>query len=261
MSESLQQQIAALAEMVGRLPARRLPGPAIGAASSAIDGPAPQRAELQDRWAELDDRLPPIEGRRVLVLGDQAVEDARAYAARGAESVTVLGSSGGSVASNGAPVSLRRLDPDTWGEELYDVVHCAHLLDRTPDPVGVLRLLRDVIRPAGTLLLAVCMLDDPERSEYLRYLPGADTLDGRTWFIPGRLAVRWMLQTTGFAVQDEFGERPGDRHGSPTVCAYLRARLIGDSSGADAERAVDALGDRVAASSMGADRDRPPSAG
>jgi SAM-dependent methyltransferase len=255
MGESLHDQIAALTEMVDRLPARRLPGPAIGEGCAGGSSPA-QTTELEDRWAQLDLHLPPIAGRRVLVVGDQADADARAYATRGAVRVTVLDTPGTASTATGSPV--QRATPDSLGGDRYDVVHCTQVLHRSPDPIGLLRLLRRVIEPTGVLVLALTLLSDPERSEYLRYLPGEDTLDGRSWFIPGRLAVRWMLQTAGFEVQDEFGDRAGPPQQVPVICVYLRAGVAAETSASNSEPTVEPLGDRIASRSAGADGHLPP---
>jgi hypothetical protein len=70
------------------------------------------------------------------------------------------------------------------------------------------------------------MIDDPERSEYLRFVPDRFAGDPTWWFVPGRLAVRWLLQTAGFEVEGEFAEREGPRDLFPVVCAYLRATAL-----------------------------------
>ena len=47
--------------------------------------------------------------------------------------------------------------------------------------------------------------------------------DASWWFVPGRLAFRWIVQAAGFDVQAEFGEREGPRDLFPVVNVYLRA--------------------------------------
>ncbi len=69
-------------------------------------------------------------------------------------------------------------------------------------------------------------LADPERSEYLRFVPDRHAGDPLLWFIPGRLALRWMVQTAGFDVEAEFGESEGPREGFPVLTGYLRARAV-----------------------------------
>jgi hypothetical protein len=64
------------------------------------------------------------------------------------------------------------------------------------------------------------LLDDPERSELIRFVPDAD---GGGSFVPGRLAFRWLVETTGFEVEAELDtvELPAARF--PTSHGYLRA--------------------------------------
>lgn len=114
------------------------------------------------------------------------------------------------------------LDPQRDGT--FELVHCHGLLHRVLEPTALLRTLRRLAACRGTLLISSMMLADPERSEYLRFVPDRHAGDPPLWFIPGRLALRWMVQTAGFDVEAEFGESEGPREGFPVLTGYLRAR-------------------------------------
>jgi SAM-dependent methyltransferase len=244
MTDAFEHQLASLTEVVDRLPSRPLAGPAIGRTPSngVRDSSDGADDEQERRWAELDAYLPSLGGLRVLVVGERADADAQAFSERGA---------------NAHAIDWRVLDPETHGT--FDLVHCRLLLHRCSDPMGLLQSLRGVTAPSGTLLMATMLLADPERSEYLRFVPAGHGSDPSWWFVPGRLAVRWMLQAAGYEVQEEFGEQPGPRDRLALVSAYLRATASGHGSSDNGDLAVDRLGDRMAAGRAGADGHLPRS--
>lgn len=185
------------------------------------------------RWSVLGAHVAaPLTERRVLVVEGGAGYDAFAFAARGAEYVLASGRSDElrqaelleSVYQSGVefrPAGWEALDPAREGS--FDVVHCRGLLHRVLEPMTLLRTLRSLTASEGTLLIESMVLADPERSELLRFVPGAHAEDADCWFVPGRLAFRWMVEQVGFAVQAEIGETEGPRDGFPVVYMYLRA--------------------------------------
>jgi hypothetical protein len=72
-------------------------------------------------------------------------------------------------------------------------------------------------------LIGAMVLGDPERSEFLRFVPDRFAGDPNYWFVPGRLAFRWLVETAGFRVEAEFGEQEGPRDEFPVASTYLRA--------------------------------------
>jgi SAM-dependent methyltransferase len=151
-------------------------------------------------------------GGRVLIVADRARAEAIELAVRGAREVLAW------------PGPWQDLDPEREGS--FAVVCCEGVLERVLDPMALLLKLRTIVAPNGLLLLGSTLLADPERSEYLRFAPTGHTGDPSPGFMPGRLALRWMVQTAGFEVQEEFGEREGPREGFPLVHAFLRARPL-----------------------------------
>jgi hypothetical protein len=211
MSESLQDELAALRGLAEQLPAAQVPGVPIGRGTepglpAALINPEADAL----RWSELERQLPPSLGdRRVLVVGGNAELDAAAFRTRGEEHV---------VACEG---DWEGLAADRDGR--FEIVHCNDLLHRVLEPMTLLRRLRALTAPGGTLLMGSMMLADPERSEYLRFIPSAHAGDANLWFIPGRLAFRWMVGTAGYDVEAEFGLQEGPRERFPILSGYLRA--------------------------------------
>ncbi len=144
----------------------------------------------------------------MLVVGPAAEYDAAAFTARGAAHVV-------------AEDAWKRLDPVRHGR--FDIVHCNDLLHRELEPIALLRTLRRMTATEGTLLIGSMMIADPERSEYLRFIPDRYAGNPTWWFLPGRLAFRWLVQTAGFAIEAAFAEHEGPRDSFPVVTGYLRA--------------------------------------
>ncbi len=176
-----------------------------------------------------------LDGGAGVDAGSEAGADALAFAARGAEHVLSctqpVGRGGDDpVAVVQDPrVELRSsgwetLDPERDGT--FEIVHCHGLLHRVLSPMALLARLRRMAACRGTLLIASMMLADPERSEYVRFVPDRHAGDPTCWFIPGRLAFRWLVETAGFEVEAELGETEGPRDGFPVVVGYLRARAV-----------------------------------
>lgn len=189
-----------------------------------------------ERWSVLDRQIGPgVDGARALVVGCGAGYDAFSLAARGAKYVLASEPSDAvaqaelleSVYRSGATFS--RVDWDALDAERdghFDLVLCDGLIHQVLDPMALLGKLHEMTDHGGTLVLGAMMLSEPERSEFLRLVPGRHADDPDTWLVPGRLALRWMLQTAGFAVEAEFGEREGPRDGFPVIDAYVLARKL-----------------------------------
>lgn len=208
MSDSVADSLAALWASVKHCNEM---GPSTGLGPSAAGRTTPPKATTQDewRWGEIDRQLGPrISGRRVLVVGPTTDYDAAAFATRGAEHVLAEATSG-------------ELDPARHGT--FDIVHCNDLLHRVFEPLSLLRALRRLTANDGTLLIGSMVLADPERSEYLRFVPDRYAGDPTWWFVPGQLAFRWLVQTAGFAIEVAFAEREGPTDPFPVVTGYLRA--------------------------------------
>jgi predicted O-methyltransferase YrrM len=83
--------------------------------------------------------------------------------------------------------------------------------------------LRSMVAPGGEMLFGSMLHASPEQSEYIRFVPDAYAGDKTWWFVPGRLAMRWMLEVCGFEVQ-ELTLNEGPRGEFRTLNGYFLAR-------------------------------------
>ena len=67
------------------------------------------------------------------------------------------------------------------------------------------------------------MLDDRSVPSTRGFVPGEYYGDPTWWWVPGRLAMRWMLEAAGFDIEEEFGIGEGPRGEYPVVNGYFRA--------------------------------------
>jgi tRNA (mo5U34)-methyltransferase len=184
------------------------------------------------RWVVLGDALPDdLSGKRVLDVGSNAGYDPFMFSRRGAD--YVLGCEPfefieqalflESIYKTGVDfqrIGWQDLDPAVHGT--FDLVHCHGVLYHEPNPMGLLGRLWQLTAPGGTLLLGSMMLEDPTLSEYARYVPLSYYGDPTWWWVPGRLALRWLIETAGFDVAEAFGESPGPPGEFPTINGYVR---------------------------------------
>jgi tRNA (mo5U34)-methyltransferase len=119
------------------------------------------------------------------------------------------------------PLKWEDLDPAVHGT--FDLVHCHGVLYHEPHPMAMLERLRSMLAPGGTMFLGSMMLASPELSEYARFVPGAYYGDPTWWWVPGRLCLRWMLETAGLEVLSEFGLHDGPPGEFDVINGYFRA--------------------------------------
>jgi tRNA (mo5U34)-methyltransferase len=185
------------------------------------------------RWNILGEHLPEtIDGGSVLDVGSNAGYDPFMFRRRGAgrvvgcEPFEFINQAHflESIYKTGVeflPLGWQQLDPEQLGT--FDIVHCHGVLYHDLHPVALLQRLRAMLVPGGTLLFGSMLLGDPELSEYARFVPDEYYGDPTWWWVPGRLAMRWMLAAAGFEVQEEFGLNEGPRGEFPVVNGYFRA--------------------------------------
>lgn len=189
------------------------------------------------RWEILGGHIAEdLSGIRVLDVGSNAGYDAFMFAMRGAtvtacepfafhEQAVFLES----LYQTG--VDFRRLGwqdlrAGTLGR--FDVVHCSGVLYHELHPMALLQRLTTLLGDDGQLILGSMILDCPGLSEYMRFVPTKYFGDSTWWWVPGRLALRWMLEQTGFSIEDdvEIGEGPPGEF--PVASVYLLGRLRGE---------------------------------
>jgi hypothetical protein len=185
-----------------------------------------------NRWMDLGREVPgDLAGKRVLVLPSGSGYDAFMFRSRGAGHVLACERTSDhdqalfleSIYQSGVDfnqIGWEDLNPGTHGS--FDLVHCHSLLHRVLQPVELLERLRLMLDEAGTLLLGTLLLRDPQLSEYARFVPAACE-NGESWWLPGRLAVRWMLEAAGFRVEAEFARQEELAGPYSAVSSYFRA--------------------------------------
>ena len=179
-----------------------------------------------------------LSGKRVLDVGSNAGYDPFMFSMRGAE--YVLGAEPfmfieqarflERIYQTGVdfqPLGWQDLDPAVHGT--FDLVHCHGVLYHDMHPMAMLQRLRQMLAPGGTLYFGSMMLADPELSEYARFVPGAYYEDATWWWVPGRLAMRWMLESVGLTVRRQLALHDGPPGEFATINGYFECEL-GDPS-------------------------------
>lgn len=86
----------------------------------------------------------------------------------------------------------------------FDFVLCRDVLRSTRYPMALLGDLWRLTASGGVLLIESEAVAEPGHSQYTSFVPGANS--GSGW-VPGRLALRWMVEASGFDVDRWFDEQ------------------------------------------------------
>jgi SAM-dependent methyltransferase/predicted O-methyltransferase YrrM len=185
------------------------------------------------RWLGLRDVVGDITGKRVLDIGSNAGYDPFMFHLLGAGEVLACepfefiaqAQFLEGIYRTGVhleQIGWQALDPNVHGR--FDLIHCNGVLYHEPDPLGMLARLRTMLSDDGELLLGSMMLASAEHSEYARFVPADYAGDPTWWWVPGRLALRWMLDVSGFSVGPDLGVFEGPRGQFAVVNGYYRGR-------------------------------------
>jgi SAM-dependent methyltransferase/predicted O-methyltransferase YrrM len=223
------QRVTELAEQIAALEPW-LQGPFLLAGNLVIPGVW----RNDQRWESIGDHVPDLSGKRVLDVGSNAGYDPFMFKLRGAREVLACEPYEfvhqarflESIYRTGVDfreIGWQQLDPGEHG--LFDFIHCHGVLYHEPNPMGMLLRLRSMLAPDGEMLFGSMLHASAEQSEYIRFVPDAYAGDKTWWFVPGRLAMRWMLEVSGFEVQ-ELTLSEGPRGEFRTLNGYFLARPV-----------------------------------
>jgi 2-polyprenyl-3-methyl-5-hydroxy-6-metoxy-1,4-benzoquinol methylase len=184
------------------------------------------------RWESLGEHVPALNDKRVLDVGSNAGYDPFMFKLRGAKEVVACEpfpfihqarflESIYHAGVDFRQIGWQQLEPEEHG--LFDLVHCNGVLYHEPNPIGMLLRLRSMLADDGEMLFGSMLHASAEQSEYIRFVPDAYAGDRTWWFVPGRLAMRWMLEVTGFEVR-ELILSEGPRGEFRTLNCYFHAR-------------------------------------
>jgi hypothetical protein len=112
-------------------------------------------------------------------------------------------------------------DPATEQREGFDLIVCRGLLQAGPHPMNLLSRIWHLADEGALLLLSSGVLTDPERSRFAQFVLPSHPEDAPQW-LPGRLALRWSVEVSGFTVERWLGPGPEADEG-PEALAFLRA--------------------------------------
>ena len=223
----LERQVAALEPW--------LQGPFVLAGDFVIPG----LWRIDSRWSWLEGQVGDLDGLRVLDVGTNAGYDAFMFKLRGASHVLACEPHEfieqarflESIYRSGVEfqqIGWQQLDPAEHGR--FDFVHCHGVLYHEIHPMALLQKLRAMVAESGELMFGSMLHASVEQSEYVRFVPDAYAGDASWWFVPGRLAMRWMLETVGFEVE-ELLLSEGPRGEFPTLNGYFRCRPTAPADG------------------------------
>lgn len=185
------------------------------------------------RWGWVENIIPDLAGKRVLDIGSNAGYDPFMFHLRGAAEVLACepfvfieqARFLEEVYATGVDfrqITWQQLDPAEHGR--FDFIHCHGVLYHEPHPLALPMKLRSLLADGGELLFGSILLARPEVSEYARFVPDSFNGDETWWWVPGRLAMRWMLESAGLAEVEDLGVHPGVEGEFPVVTGYFRAR-------------------------------------
>jgi len=181
------------------------------------------------RWQHLGPHLPELAGKSVLDIGANAGYDAFRFHALGAASVVACEpfdfidqarflNSLYETSVEFIKIGWQELSPQELGR--FDIVHCHGVLYHEPHPQALLERIRSMVNDEGIAVVGSILHNDPLRSDSLRFLPRGYFHDPTWWFLPGRLAFRWMLEAAGLRSINELPPTDGAPGEFETIDQY-----------------------------------------
>jgi hypothetical protein len=127
------------------------------------------------------------------------------------------------IAARGAAEFVRWEPPQPLVAEQggFDLVICRDVLQRDPHPSSLLTRLWEAMVEGGILLLESRIMTAAERSMYAEFVASKAGIGASEW-LPGRLALRWSIETSSFDVDRWLSIGDGNAEASE-ASAYLLA--------------------------------------
>jgi SAM-dependent methyltransferase/predicted O-methyltransferase YrrM len=186
-----------------------------------------------ERWTHLGPHVTDVAGKRVLDVGSNAGYDPFMFHRLGAREVLACEPYEfiaqarflESIYQTGVDfqqLGWQRLDPALHGR--FDIVHCNGVLCHEINPIGMLQRLRAMLADDGELLLGSMMLADATLSEYTRFVRHDYARDPTWWWVPGRLALRRMMDAVGLETEFLPLRFAGPSGEFEIINGYLRGR-------------------------------------
>lgn len=183
------------------------------------------------RWDAIREHVGDVRGKRVVDIGSNAGYDPFTFHALGAAEVLACEPFEfveqlrflETVYRTGIRIEAigwQELDPAVHGT--FDLVHCNGVLYHEPNPLGMVARLAEMVAPGGRLLLGTMVLDRPDLAEYARFIRDEYAADPTWWWVPGRVAMRQMLEAAGLDARplaDTFF--PGPAGSFPVLNGYF----------------------------------------
>lgn len=178
----------------------------------------------EDVLGKVLDRLgSPIHELRALALGPERGPALALLDERAVGEVLICGGdeSGGDAATSTRQrvPAWTQIDREVHGT--FGLVCCGDALAAESNPMGLLGRLWTVTERDSALVLHGRVTTDPRLSQYVA-LTGEG--DRRGW-LPGRLVLRWMVETSGFRVESMF-DAPSALGREPVASCALLARRV-----------------------------------
>jgi tRNA (mo5U34)-methyltransferase len=203
------------------------------------------------RWEVMREHVPDLQGKRVLDVGSNAGYDPFMFHVLGATEILACEpfefiaqarflESIYNTGTRFEQIGWQRLNPEVHGT--FDLIHCNGVLYHEPNPMGMLQRIRTMLADSGQLLLGSMMLASAELSEHARFVRHDYAGDPTWWWVPGRLALRWMMEAAGLEPEALPFLFDGPRGSFEVVNGYFRGR----PSEPDRELTVsDAISDKL----------------
>jgi hypothetical protein len=91
--------------------------------------------------------------------------------------------------------------PGPAASDPFDLLYCRDAIQRTAHPMNFLSRLWHLSGEGAILLLQSRVLPGPESSQYARFISAGTAGDSPSEWLPGRLALRWSVETSGFDIE------------------------------------------------------------